>query len=275
MCGRYASFLPAEALARTFGTVNPLPNFERTWNMAPTRDAPVIRLARDGQRHLDALKWGLVPYFTKDLKKARKPINARSETVATSGMFREAFAKRRCLVPAPIYYEWRDDPDGKTPFAVARVDGEPVAFAGIWEEWRSPGGEKLSTFATITTDANTLLASIQDRMPVITERAGPSGLAKPQAIPLRCCVRRRRTCCGFGRSTRRWATSGTRARNLSDRCRRRRPRCFRQSNSQERCPGVLVEQIGASDVATQRPTDSRRESPCCAGLGSAARRRPR
>ena len=171
MCGRYASFLPAEALARTFGTVNPLPNFERTWNMAPTRDAPVVRLARDSQRHLDALKWGLVPYFTKDLKKARKPINARSETVATSGMFREAFAKRRCLVPAPIYYEWRDDPDGKTPFAVARVDGEPVAFAGIWEEWRSPEGEKLSTFATITTDANTLLASIQDRMPVIIERA--------------------------------------------------------------------------------------------------------
>jgi putative SOS response-associated peptidase YedK len=171
MCGRYASFLPAEALARTFGTVNPLPNFERTWNMAPTRDAPVVRLARDSQRHLDALKWGLVPYFTKDLKKARKPINARSETVATSGMFREAFAKRRCLVPAPIYYEWRDDPDGKTPFAVARVDGEPVAFAGIWEEWRSPEGEKLSTFATITTDANKLLASIQDRMPVIIERA--------------------------------------------------------------------------------------------------------
>jgi putative SOS response-associated peptidase YedK len=76
-------------------------------------------------------EWGLVPYFTKDLKKARKPINARSETVATSGMFREAFAKRRCLVPAPVYYEWRDDPEGKTPFAVARVDGDPVAFAGI------------------------------------------------------------------------------------------------------------------------------------------------
>ncbi len=81
--------------------------------MAPTRDAPVVRLSKDGERHLDALKWGLVPYFTKDLKKARKPINARSETVATSGMFREAFAKRRCLVPAPVYYEWRDDPGGQ------------------------------------------------------------------------------------------------------------------------------------------------------------------
>jgi len=135
MCGRYASFLPAEALARIFGTVNPLPNFECTWNMAPTREAPVVRLARDGQRHLDALKWGLLPYFAKDLKKARKPINARSETVTTSRMFREAFIKRRCLVPAPIYYEGSDDLKGKTPFAVARVDGEPVAFAGIWEEW--------------------------------------------------------------------------------------------------------------------------------------------
>ena len=112
-----------------------------------------------------------MPYFTKDLKKARKPINARSETVATSGMFREAFAKRRCLVPAAAYYEWRDDPEGKTPFAVARVDGDPVAFGGIWEEWKSPEGETLRTFATITTDANSQLAAIQDRMPVIIETA--------------------------------------------------------------------------------------------------------
>jgi putative SOS response-associated peptidase YedK len=171
MCGRYASFLPAEALARIFGTVNRLPNLELTWNMAPTRDAPVVRLSREGERHLDALKWGLVPYFTMDLKKARKPINARAESIATSGMFKEAFARRRCLVPAPIYYEWRDDPDGKTPFAVARVDGDAVAFGGIWDTWRSPAGERLQTFATITTDANELLAPIQDRMPVIIEKA--------------------------------------------------------------------------------------------------------
>jgi putative SOS response-associated peptidase YedK len=150
--------------------VNPLPNLEPTWNMAPTRDAPVVRLSRDGERHLDALKWGLIPYFTKDLKKARKPINARSETIAKSAMFKEAFGKRRCLVPAPVYYEWRDDPEGKTPFAVAREDGDPVAFAGIWEAWKSPDGKRVQTFATITTDANNLLAGIQDRMPVIIER---------------------------------------------------------------------------------------------------------
>jgi putative SOS response-associated peptidase YedK len=85
MCGRYASFLPPELLARLFRTVNPLPNLQPTWNMAPTLGAPVVRL-HEGGRHLDVLKWGLVPYFTKDLKRARKPINARCDTVATSGM---------------------------------------------------------------------------------------------------------------------------------------------------------------------------------------------
>jgi putative SOS response-associated peptidase YedK len=171
MCGRYASFLPAEYLARLFATVNPPPNLTPTWNMAPTMDAPTVRLDREtGERHLDVLKWGLVPYFTKDLKTARKPINARRETVATSGMFREAFAKRRCLVPAAAYYEWLDGPNGKVPFAVARLDGDPVVFGGMWEEWRSPDGEKLRTFATITTEANNQLSVIQDRMPVIIER---------------------------------------------------------------------------------------------------------
>jgi putative SOS response-associated peptidase YedK len=172
MCGRYASYLPPDFIARLFGTVNPLPNLQPTWNMAPTMEAPVVRWHLDtGERHLDLLKWGLVPYFTKDLKTARKPINARSETVASSGMFKAAFAARRCLVPAAAYYEWRDDPEGKTPFAVARVDGDPVAFAGIWEKWRSPQGEWLHTFSTITTDANRQLSAIQPRMPVIVERA--------------------------------------------------------------------------------------------------------
>jgi len=89
MCGRYSSFLPPEFLARLFATVNPLPNLQPTWNLAPTDDAPVIRLDREtGARHLDILKWGLIPYFTKDLKTARRPINARSDTVARSGMFK-------------------------------------------------------------------------------------------------------------------------------------------------------------------------------------------
>ena len=114
MCGRYASFLPAEALARVFGTTGPLPNLEPTWNMAPTKDAPIVRFDPDtGERRLEVAKWGLVPFFTKDLAKARKPINARCETVARSPLFKEAFARRRCLVPAAAYYEWRHDPSAK------------------------------------------------------------------------------------------------------------------------------------------------------------------
>src|SRR6201985_2929061 len=101
MCGRYASFVPAEALARLFGTTGPLPNLEPTWNMAPTKDAPIVLFDPDtGDRRLEVAKWGLVPFFTKDLAKARKTINARSETVARSPLFKEAFARRRRLVPA-------------------------------------------------------------------------------------------------------------------------------------------------------------------------------
>jgi putative SOS response-associated peptidase YedK len=171
MCGRYASFLPPEALARLFGTTGPLPDLEPTWNMAPTKGAPIVRLDPETrERRLEVAKWGLVPFFAKDLAKVRKPINARSETVARSPLFKEAFARRRCLVPAVAYYEWRHDPSGKTPFAIARSDDEPVALGGMCEAWKSDG-ETLRTFATLTTEANPTLAMIQERMPVIIERA--------------------------------------------------------------------------------------------------------
>jgi putative SOS response-associated peptidase YedK len=96
MCGRYASFLPPELIARLFGTTNPLPDLKSNWNMAPTMNAPVVRRHPEtGERHLDLLTWGLVPSFTKDLKAVGKPINAKAETVASSGMFRAALAKRQ------------------------------------------------------------------------------------------------------------------------------------------------------------------------------------
>jgi putative SOS response-associated peptidase YedK len=172
MCGRYASFLPPELIARLFGTTNPLPNLKPTWNMAPTMSAPVVRRHPEtGERHLDLLTWGLVPSFTKDLKAARKPINARAETVASSGMFKAALAKRRCLVPAAAFYEWKAASEGKVPHAIARADGEMLAFAGIWEGWRSPDGAVLRTFAIITTDANAQMSTLHSRMPVILEKA--------------------------------------------------------------------------------------------------------
>jgi putative SOS response-associated peptidase YedK len=141
MCRRYASILSPALIARVFGAAGPLPNYEITWNRAPTKDAPVVLIDPEaGERRIVVVKWGLVTAFTKDLAKARKPINARCETVARSPLFKGAFAQRRCLVPVAAYYEWRHDPTGKMPFTIARKDGEPVAFGGMWEEWRSQDG---------------------------------------------------------------------------------------------------------------------------------------
>jgi len=185
MCGRYASFLPPDLIARLFGTKNPLPNLKPTWNMAPTMNAPVVRRHPEtGERHLDVLTWGFVPGFTKSLKDARRPVNARAETAATSGMFRNAFAKRRCLVPAAAFYEWQAGPAGKIPSAVARVDGDPMAFAGLWEGWRAPDGDILRTFVIITTAANAQMAVLHERMPVILEQADwPGWLGEAEVDP--------------------------------------------------------------------------------------------
>jgi len=170
MCGRYASFLPAEALRGLFHTVNPTPNWEPTWNMAPTRDAPVVRLHPEThQRHLDLLRWGLLPHWAKDPKSVRQPINARAETVASAPMFRSAFAQRRCLVPADAFYEWQVIDGGKQPWAIARADGNPMAFAGVWEGWRGGEGTVVRSFAIVTTAANAALRAVHERMPVILE----------------------------------------------------------------------------------------------------------
>jgi putative SOS response-associated peptidase YedK len=185
MCGRYASFPPAEAVARLSHTVNPLPNFAPTWNMAPTQDAMVVRHHPEtGERHLDLLKWGLLPYFTKDPVHARRPINARAETIQTSGMFRSAFAKRRCLVPADAFYEWKPVQGGKQPYAIARRDGQPMAFAGLWEGFRWPDGTVLRTFTLITTEANAMMAELHGRMPDILESEDwPTWLGEVEGEP--------------------------------------------------------------------------------------------
>jgi putative SOS response-associated peptidase YedK len=170
MCGRYASFLPAEALRGLFQTVNPTPNWEPTWNMAPTRNAPVVRLHPETRaRHLDLLRWGLVPNWAKDPKSVRQPINARAETIATAPMFRDALARRRCLVPVNVFYEWQATDGVKQPFAVARADGRPMVFAGLWEGWRGADGTVMRTFTIVTTNANPMLRPIHERMPVILE----------------------------------------------------------------------------------------------------------
>ena len=171
MCGRFVSSLPPDDIHVIFGTAGDLPNIAPNWNVAPTQDAMVVRRHPEtGERRLGTLRWGLIPGWTKDLHTARKPINARSETAATSGMFKGALAARRCIVPADAFYEWRTVQDGKQPYAIARRDGAPMAFAGLWEGWRDPAGEVLRTFTILTTTANATMRPLHERMTVILER---------------------------------------------------------------------------------------------------------
>jgi putative SOS response-associated peptidase YedK len=172
MCGRYVVATPPDELQRLFGTVNALPNFAPTWNMAPTRQAPVVRLhPESGGRHLDLLRWGLLPHWARgDPKKTRQPINARAETARTSPYFRDAFARRRCIVPIDAFYEWQVVPEGKLPHAVARADGQVMALAGLWEGWRGEDGEVVRSYAVVTTNAVDELGYLHERMPVVLER---------------------------------------------------------------------------------------------------------
>ena len=200
MCGRYASTLPAEALARIFATAPAGREIPLRWNVAPGQEAPVVRRhPASGARRLDLLRWGLVPHWAADPKTGRHPINARAETAPTAPMFRDAFARRRCLVPAAAFYEWQAPPPGtagKLPWAIARADGAPLAFAGLWEGWRGPDGAVLRSFAILTTPANPAVAPVHERMPAILEPADwpiwlgetageVAELLRPSAAPLR------------------------------------------------------------------------------------------
>ena len=189
MRGRYFQQRGPASVARYFETVNPLPNLAASWNRAPTQDALVVRRHPDsGARHLDPLRWGLVPRWAKDATGAARIINARSETLAEKPAFRDAFAKRRCIVTADGFYEWRPvgDPGDKSkqPFAIALADGAPMALAGLWEGWRAPDGEVLRTCTIITGKANTKLSAMHHRMPVILPReAWPLWLGEVPAEP--------------------------------------------------------------------------------------------
>jgi putative SOS response-associated peptidase YedK len=172
MCGRYLLKAPADALRRAFGFVEQ-PNLMPRYNIAPTQDAPVIRERREpkGERTLQLLRWGLIPWFAEDMKGGAKLINARAESVATKASFREAFRKRRCLVLADGFYEWRAEGKQKQPYLIQRRDREPFAFAGLWERWipksQPPEPPYIDSFTIVTTRANALLKPLHDRMPVI------------------------------------------------------------------------------------------------------------
>jgi putative SOS response-associated peptidase YedK len=166
MCSRYFLDADGNIIAYTF-TVPVHDRIRKRFNIAPTQDAPVIRTSKDGAREAAMCRWGLVPFWAKDIKVGVRAINARSETVAEKPTFREAFKRRRCLVPATGFFEWQGEPGHKQAFAITVPDRPLFAFAGLWESWQPPEGERVETYTILTTDANPAVAQIHDRMPVI------------------------------------------------------------------------------------------------------------
>jgi putative SOS response-associated peptidase YedK len=174
VCGRLGIYINPGLLAQYFRAgYQPDPSINPTWNLAPSQfTLIVLRDPDSGARRLERLQWGFLPRWATDPKAARRPINARTETVAISGLFRDAFARRRCLVPANNFFEWQTVPGQKQkqPYAIARADGKPLALAGLWEVWHDAITDTdLRTFTILTAEANVEMARIHNRMPVIVE----------------------------------------------------------------------------------------------------------
>jgi putative SOS response-associated peptidase YedK len=168
MCGRYLIISPPEAM-RLLAEYLEQPNFPPRHNVAPTQPIPVVRL--DGvTRHFSLMRWGLLPSWVKDPKTFTLLINARGESVCEKPAFKNAMKRRRCLIPADGFYEWKAEGKLKRAFVVRPRDGKPVMFAGLWETWVGPNGEEMDTAAIVTTEANGTLHPIHHRMPVILEK---------------------------------------------------------------------------------------------------------
>ena len=167
MCGRYTQTAKVQDLMDRFGLDEPDFELAPRYNLAPSQDAPVVGVNPNtpDTRTLRLMHWGLVPYHAKD---AAKPIiNARAETLAQRATFRWLLPRRRCLVPADGFYEWRKEGRIRTPMRFTLRSGEPLAFAGLWDRWLQPDGTPLYSFTIVTTDPNSLLGPVHNRMPAI------------------------------------------------------------------------------------------------------------
>ena len=169
MCGRFAFYSPSEAAAALFGVSGSMP-VEPRYNIAPTQFVAAIRGGEDNERELVMLRWGLVPSWAKDPSIGNRMINARAETVAEKPSFRAAYSRRRCIVLADGFFEWRREGDAKTPYFISLASGEPFGLGGLWESWHdSESGDAIQSTALITTDANDYMRTLHHRMPMILE----------------------------------------------------------------------------------------------------------
>jgi putative SOS response-associated peptidase YedK len=175
MCGRIGQYLPSAYLEAFFRIDQRfLENREAYYNAPPTTDLMVVRIdPATGKRAIAVMKWGLVPWFSKTGKMDYSTFNAKCEGVEKAASFREPFKARRCIVPADLYYEWKKlgptPKNGKQPYAVARADGTPLLFAGLWDAWKSPEGNRLLSFTILTTAplAGSKMSELHNRIPVV------------------------------------------------------------------------------------------------------------
>ncbi|MET3574574.1 SOS response-associated peptidase [Bhargavaea ullalensis] len=171
MCGRFTLYVAYSDLIERFGAGFAMPesDYSASYNVAPSQQ--VIAVINDGeQNRLGKLKWGLIPGWANDPKIGNRLINARAETLADKPSFRTAFQKRRCLIPADSFYEWKKTDGEKKPMRIRMKNEDVFGIAGLWETWVSPEGGKVHTCTAITTRPNPLMAEIHDRMPVILPR---------------------------------------------------------------------------------------------------------
>ena len=172
MCGRFSIIIPFSDLLEFFKPIvfpiYPTEYLEPRYNIAPSQMIPTI--VNNDQRQLDFMRWGLIPHWAKDINIGSKMINARAETLDEKPSFKHLLKRKRCLIPADGFYEWRHEGKIKRPFRITLKSEEPFAFAGLWDTWKTPTGEEIKSCSIITTIPNTLMANIHDRMPVILSR---------------------------------------------------------------------------------------------------------
>jgi len=172
MCGRFTLSAPPEVISMCFDIETDSFNYLPAFNIAPTQNVLTVR-NRENSKHVQTMRWGLIPFWAKEARIGNKMINARSETVIENKVFRTPFQKRRCLILADSFYEWVRVSKSKQPIRILLDSEKPFAFAGIWESWKDPNdpnADAVESCSIITTHANTLIQPIHDRMPVILPR---------------------------------------------------------------------------------------------------------
>jgi putative SOS response-associated peptidase YedK len=169
MCGRFTQERPASELAEIFGAEPLVDDPGGQYNVAPTDEALVV-VQRDDRRAVTSYRWGLIPHWATAAKVGSRMINARAETLTASPAFRDAFVRKRCLVPVDSFYEWKREGTVRQPYRIVRRDGRPLALAGLWAGWRDPAdGTVRRTFSIVTTTPSEAIAGLHDRMPVVID----------------------------------------------------------------------------------------------------------